>query len=121
MLPQRLDPAALPALPPGGGPRIEAAWRLADGRLLVMTSFDIPYEEQLVILLLDRAGGMLERRTLGGAFTQGWLAEARADGPDSVTFRFPDARAWRVSVGATPPSWRRLMGARALRLAALER
>lgn len=96
--PESLAPAGLPPLPPGCGRRIEKAWRLADGRLLLIGSQDSPYEEQLTITLLDAAGRVQDRRSLGGAYTPGWLERAEATGPGDFAFRFPDDREWRLSV-----------------------
>lgn len=100
-----------PILPDGMLPPdfvVEAAFALADGRILVFATLDCPFEEELLITLADASGRVIARRSLGAPYTPGILTGLERQGADSFTFRFPAQQVWRASVA--PPGRSRLAG-----------
>ena len=84
------------------GQILEAALEAPGGWLLFLTH-DVPYEEQLDLVLLDEDLRVRERASLGWIETPGLFEDLRTQG-DSAAFRFIGSE-WRVRV-LPKPRWR---------------
>ena len=83
---------------------LEAVRRTDFGTLVLVTE-DCPYEEILHAYLLDDAWRVLDRVSLGAAYSSGWLHDL--EDLDANTFRFRffgDADEWTLAAHA--PRWR---------------
>jgi len=87
------------------GAILEAQFQAADGAFLVFTTQDVPFEEQLDLVLLDRELRVLDRATLAAAYATGALRDLRLDAGDSASFSFFGQDRWRVACSLTP-RWR---------------
>lgn len=105
----RLEPAA-----DAGGEAASALWRAArdtglvipgrvleaeyemEGRALLFVTHDIPYEEQLEILLISPEDGIIDRATLGRTYATGSFVPGAIAGPQLVTFQFFGDGVWQV-------------------------
>lgn len=83
------------------------AFRLGDGRLLLLGGDDNPFDEVLTIALRSPDGRRLALRRIGGPYTSGWLDGARVLGPRRLAFGFPDkVTQWQLDVaGPGWPAW----------------
>lgn len=88
----RADGAEVGLVP---GAVLEAQYETAQGTLLFVTH-EIPFEEQLDILLLDDAAHIAERVSLYGAYTTGAFEAEAIIGPDTLRFRFFGGPAWQA-------------------------
>jgi hypothetical protein len=86
------------------GAVLEAAYECATGVLLFSTQ-DSPFEEQLDILLLGPDLRVEDRATLGAAYSTGTFRDPVADGGDAVTFSFFAGDRWRAAC-LPKPAWR---------------
>lgn len=68
----------------------------ANGLALLFVSHDIPYEEQLEILLIDPQGGVIDRATLGRSYVSGSFVPGAIAGEDLVSFQFFGDGLWQV-------------------------
>jgi len=66
---------------------LEAQYEIGSRALLFVTH-DIPYEETLEILLLDAAGGIVDRASLSRSYVTGSFVAGEIIDDTSVTFRF---------------------------------
>lgn len=80
---------------------LEAQLVHGDEHLLFLT-YDIPFEEQLEICLLDRANKLVDRVWLAGAYTTGNFRNLFANPGDDAEFDFFGLRKWRVTVLERP-------------------
>lgn len=94
----------------------EAAFRLEDGRLLLLGGDDMPFDEVLSIFLVAPDGQRLATRRLMGPYTAGWLQDVAVEDERTLRFCFPGpSTRWHLRVA--PPSWPGwLPGAALLRL-----
>ena len=79
---------------------LEAQFHGLDGDLLFLTH-DIPYEEQLEIVLIADSGAILDRASVSGAYTTGHFRDATVTGGNSVAFAFFDGPPWRLTTSDT--------------------
>lgn len=81
-------------------------WELADGRRLLITDMDCPWEEETHVLLLDAGHHLLARTRFGLPWGFYLLAAARPVGPACIelTFASREGLAWRVEV-LDQPTW----------------
>lgn len=80
---------------------IEAAIEVDKSRLLLLLTDDVPFEEVLLIVLIDRQLGVQEMLTLGGAYTTGSFAGLHLFA-GAVEFSFIGDTTWRVEVAERP-------------------
>ncbi|MDV5356878.1 hypothetical protein QM201_18585 [Enterobacter asburiae] len=80
---------------------IEAAIEVDESRLLLFLTDDVPFEEALEIVLIDRQQGVKEMLTLGGAYTTGSFADL-ALFSQAVEFSFIGDTTWRVEIPDRP-------------------
>ena len=78
------------------GQVLEGAVGVEDAWLLFVTH-DVPYEEQLDIVLLDAGLRVQDTVSLGGMATTGLFRDLRAEG-DGAAFSFIGGAPWRVRV-----------------------
>jgi hypothetical protein len=76
---------------------LEAQFTAASDTLLFIT-YDIPFEEQLDILLIRADAIIADRASLRGALTTGSFRNVSISEPDTVWFDFFGRRQWRVRV-----------------------
>lgn len=69
---------------------IEAQYRLADGKTLILASDDEPFEESLTILLIGPDLRVLDQEELGGAYTPGFMAYVAPFSDNEVVFCWHD-------------------------------
>lgn len=62
---------------------------------------DVIFEEMLTILLLDSSQGIVERLTIGGAYSSGHFEDLRVS-HRSASFRFIGDTTWTVKVSPSP-------------------
>jgi hypothetical protein len=72
------------------------------GEHLLFLTHDIPYEEQLEILLIDRADKLVDRVWLGGAYTTGNFRDLIALPGPAAEFDFFGEVRWRVTIFDRP-------------------
>jgi hypothetical protein len=77
-----------------GGRVIEAQYEVAAGTLLFIT-YDIPFEEQLDVVLLDRSHSIMDRASLFRANTTGSFRPGHVSG-DLITFAFYGDARWTL-------------------------
>jgi len=87
------------------GVRLEAAFRLADGRYLLMLSDDTPFEEILHVYLLGDALEVRDRAEIGGAYVPGPVQEIAAGPGGCVRFAFAGDRRFELRVRDRPRRW----------------
>lgn len=87
------------------GAVLEAQYQAGPEALLFL-SHDIPFEEQLDILLLDAAARPLERVSLYSAYATGSFRPLALTGPDALSFRFFGGPPWQVRI-LPRARWRR--------------
>jgi hypothetical protein len=83
------------------GAILEAAVQWRDRYLLFATD-DIPYEEMLRVLLLDRHFAQLDSARIGAPYSTGTFAALTLTQPDRVSFRFIGATIWTVQLLPRP-------------------
>jgi hypothetical protein len=76
---------------------LEAQFVAAAGTLLFITH-DIPFEEQLDILLVRDDAVIVDNAALWGSLTTGNFRNVSVLGPDAVCFDFFGDRPWRVRI-----------------------
>lgn len=81
------------------GRRIEAQFGVDHEGYLVIATYDVPYEESVILCLFDSEFRLIHRRRLGRAFQPGVLSEIRLKN-DGVEFCFPQKQHWLASVDA---------------------
>ena len=74
---------------------LEAAYD-AGGQALLFVTHDIPYEEQLEILLIDPQYEIIDRATLGRTYATGSFVPGAIAGADVVSFQFFGGPPWEV-------------------------
>jgi hypothetical protein len=84
------------------GRALEAQFETADGRALLFLVHDAPFEEQLEIVLLDRAGAVEDSLRLLKAYAPGLLRDLAAGPGEAVSFRFHGQARRRVEVSPRP-------------------
>ena len=72
------------------------------GEHLLFLTHDVPYEEQLEILLIDRADKLVDRVWLGGAYTTGNFRDLVALPGPVAEFDFFGGARWRVTIFDRP-------------------
>lgn len=91
---------------PGAVLEVAAVWR---DRLLLLNTDDIPYEDVLHILLLDRALNLLDQARLGGIYSTGRFVPLPSTEPDQLRFRFIGDTDWSIRMRDAPgwyvPYW----------------
>src|SRR5687767_8530807 len=71
------------------GVHLEAQYAVGNAaEYLLFSSYDLPYEESLYILLVDERGELVEQAQLGAPYTPGLLKELRVVSPDCLHFDF---------------------------------
>jgi hypothetical protein len=80
---------------------LDAQFEAAAGDLLFVTH-DIPFEEQLEILLLDADGHQRDRISLFGAYTTGAYEAGAVIDENTLRFRFFGGAPWQVRILARP-------------------
>lgn len=80
---------------------LEAQFTAASDTLLFIT-YDIPFEEQLDILLIHADAVIVDKASLRGALTTGSFRNLSISEPDTVCFDFFGRRRWRVRVLPRP-------------------
>lgn len=83
------------------GKVLEAAIKIDSRRYLLFVTDDIIFEEMLTILLLDSSQGIVEKMTIGGAYSSGHFEDLRVS-PRSASFRFIGETTWTVKVSPSP-------------------
>ncbi len=79
------------------GCRMEAQL-LSQSAVLFFVTHDIPFEEQLEIILVDQSGHLLDVASLWGALTTGKFRELDIISEDRVEFGFFAGRRWIVQI-----------------------
>jgi hypothetical protein len=87
--------------PPIDGATIERAFRLDDGRYLILLTDDVPYEEALRVYLLDQDGTVLDGIVLGSAYVTGSVQDVTIENDVTLAFSFVHRARCRVSVRGT--------------------
>lgn len=77
------------------GATLEAAVEWSSAYLLFITD-DVPYEEMLRIVLLDRNLDVLDSALIGGPYSTGSFSSLELRAPDTVRFRFIGGSPWTV-------------------------
>ena len=80
---------------------IEAAIGVDESRLLLLLTDDVPFEEALLIVLIDLQQGVKEILTLGGAYTTGRFEDLTLFA-QAVEFSFIGDTTWRVEIAERP-------------------
>jgi hypothetical protein len=96
--------AKLPALVPGT--HLEAQYLVgaaSEPLVLLVTSYNLPYEEMLHVLLLDDRGTLLECVEMGAPYAPGILEHLRVLSADSLGFEFQGPVV--VTVHPKPRGW----------------
>jgi len=83
------------------GAVLEAAVQWHDKTLLLVTD-DVPYEEALRIMLLDKDMTMLDAAELGAPYSTGAFKNLLLMPPDALSFRFIGDTTWTVTLLAQP-------------------
>lgn len=83
------------------GKVLEAAIKVDAHRYLLFVTDDVIFEEMLTILLLDLSQGVVEKLTIGGAYTSGRFEDLKVS-PHSASFSFIGDTTWTVKVSALP-------------------
>ncbi len=83
------------------GKVLEAAIKIDSRRYLLFVTDDVIFEEMLTILLLDSSQGIVEKLTIGGAYSSGHFEDLRVS-PRSASFRFIGDTTWTVKVSPSP-------------------
>lgn len=83
------------------GKVLEAAIKIDARRYLLFMTDDIIFEEMLTLLLLDFSQGIVDKLTIGSAYTTGYF-EALTVSPCSASFRFIGDTTWTVKVSLSP-------------------
>lgn len=74
-------------------------YALPDGRALLITDWDCPYEEATEVLLLGPDDRLLARRSFGAPYASVWLSAARVvDDGAALELELCDCERWRVEV-----------------------
>ncbi|HEY4171513.1 MAG TPA: hypothetical protein VGM42_00690 [Rhodopila sp.] len=76
---------------------LEAQFTAASGSLLFIT-YDIPFEEQLDILLIRADAVIVDRASLRAALTTGSFRNPSISEPDTVCFDFFGGHRWRARI-----------------------
>jgi hypothetical protein len=98
-----LDPATdRTAAIPGAVLEAQFAW---PGGILVFTTQDAPFEEQLDLVMLAPDLRVLDRATLAAAYATGALRAAEPAGEDRVSFSFFGRDRW-LAICQRAPVWR---------------
>ncbi|AFU98514.2 hypothetical protein [Simiduia agarivorans] len=84
------------------GVKLEDQYALADGRFLVITSEDCPYEEMLHIILARPGESDFECVNIGRPYTPGIYANPQVITNGNLQFSFSDNGTFRVSVRSHP-------------------
>lgn len=80
---------------------LEAAIRVGAHRYLLFVTDDVIFEEMLTLLLLDLSQGVVEKLTIGGAYTSGHFEDLKVS-PHSASFSFIGDTTWTVKVSESP-------------------
>jgi hypothetical protein len=84
------------------GEVIEAQYLCAAG-FLIVTSYDVPYEEELYFSLrANTSFKLLDEMMLGSPYTPGTFSQPVVSEPDALLFSFFGADQWRLQVLARP-------------------
>ncbi|WP_313825797.1 hypothetical protein [Leclercia sp.] len=83
------------------GKVLEAAIKIDPRRYLLFVTDDVMFEEMLTILLLDSFQGIVEKLTIGGAYSSGHFEDLRVS-PRSASFRFIGDTTWTIKVSSSP-------------------
>jgi len=83
------------------GKVLEAAIKIESRRYLLFVTDEVIFEEMLIILVLDSSQGMIEKLTIGGAYSSGHFEDLTVS-PRSVSFRFIGDATWIVKVSSIP-------------------
>jgi hypothetical protein len=83
------------------GAILEACVQWHDKTLLLVTD-DVPYEEALRIILLDKDMKMLDVAELGAPYSTGAFKDLMLLPPDALSFRFIGDTTWTVTLLAQP-------------------
>jgi len=83
------------------GKVLEATIKVDAHRYLLFVTDDVIFEEMLTILLLDLSEGVVEKLTIGGAYTSGHFEDLEVS-PRSLSFRFIGDTTWTVKVSGSP-------------------
>lgn len=97
-----LSIAGQAALSPVPGLVLEAQYRLADGRFLLISTDNCPFEECLHLLLLDQDYTLQERVDVGSRFTSGLFRHPRVIHPGCLEFTFYDQTRFRAIIQEQP-------------------
>lgn len=65
-----------------------AVGRNEDGPYLLLTTYDVPHEETLHVMLVDASGRIMESKSLGAPYAPGILKELRVTDHDALFFNF---------------------------------
>lgn len=79
------------------GAVLEAAVECNDHFLVFLTD-DVPFEEVLQVVLLNRAFQEVESLCIGSAYSTGSFSDLALEPPDTVRFRFIGGTTWRITV-----------------------
>lgn len=77
---------------------LEKAFRLADGRFLVITTEDCPFEEGFHISLVDQDGSLLETAHRVIPYAPGIITELEAESDDSIRMVLHDGETLLITV-----------------------
>lgn len=83
------------------GKVLDAAIRVDGHRYLLFVTDDVIFEELLTVLFIDTSQGIIDKVTIGGAYTTGHF-ENLAVSPHSVSFNFIGDTKWTIKVFASP-------------------
>jgi hypothetical protein len=83
------------------GAVLEAAVRIGEYYLLFMTD-DVPFEESLGIILLDKGLSVKDSARIGGLYTTGSFSALELCEPSVVRFRFIEDTSWEVRILEKP-------------------
>lgn len=78
---------------------LEAQYQLANNRYLILTTDDVPYEEGLHILLLDKNMTTLDQIDMGLPYQAGILKDLEIYEDNRLTFSFYNDMKFRLMIG----------------------
>ncbi len=73
-----------------------------NNRFILFLTDDIPYEEQLRIILLDDQFHIIDSAVIGSPYSTGIFSDIDLSGPNRVSFRFIGIRKWEIEILQSP-------------------
>lgn len=87
------------------GVQLEGAFRLDDGRSLLLLSHDSPFEEILHVYLLSEELDVRDRAEIGGAYVPGLVRDLVPGPGPRLRFSFGNEQHFELNVRESPRRW----------------